>query len=1417
MALQRTLLVTALITLIVPATITVIIPAAADCAIVVDGDFSIGEWNPVFELRASNTDVPWGPNNDLVNLYVSWDLSNLYVGVEGYSSVNNVFLIYIDSSTRATGVEQNDYYPGFSTQGEGWDPDFVHAVCDMEAGIGADVRQIQGDGSTVHISGSQNASREGWHNSNGIGGWEITIPWSVIGTEVNGWIRVAAGLGWAPDKFDPSTPLGAGSGDELGADQDSDLLSLDNPVLIGYDEDGNGVPDPIGAGADSVVVRFRFYAPDASTVNLAGDFNGWCNPSGGVIDTAIDPMSDADGDSIWTIDKKLPQSYQEYKFVQDGHIWLSDPLNPDVNPNDNYNSYLFIRDPLVYYLSPMEGSVIGTSRPTVSASIAHSESTPLDLDEIKLYIDDALVAQGPSHYDAVEKEVRYTLVDSLEEDEHELRIAVANTSGAAHADSSIFTVDLDFIPPVIVHGGVVDQPANRPVIVTATITDDEEVYEAKLNYRAFGSGDQYDAPFLEGLENEWYAEIPASFAIAGRTVLYHITASDRINTTRSPGSGEYNFDILADDVAPVIFENFASPALISPDGDSEDDVTRISFRLSEPVYVDCEIRTSGGALVKRLLTASLLDPGYRSVLWDGSDSLGVLVPNGNYRYRLGGIDLAGLAADRAVGDITVDRTADPGKLNVVLLFHANQTLNLQGDTANDVCFNGLVKVLREHPGSKFMLHFSGSLLHDLLWYDFRHNPSTIDMLRAGAADGQFEIVGSTYSQNIPYSTHMWDNNVQIDVQRTVIERSVSTTPVSFWNAERCWKQQLVPLIADNGYTATWVETHILYDSGTTMPEFAVRKTNLGIKELVIFNDDGAMIWLLDGAIDSGYTDDLVDYLSWLHSEDTYRDYVVCYCQDAEATGLWDYEHGEDPQPDWDNLDHVLDVLEGLSWVKLTTFSEYLETRHPTEMLSPIVDGQANWMVGPSQDAGYEDWFDFNENSPLLAFYRDFYDGWRNRVQAAQAAANGSLPGIRLIDHALRNYAAHQFEFGCINCGDFYCQDYHKLETIEASCLAAEYAASPVVDPQILMQDANGDSIQDVILVTPENLFVFSPYGGRLLYWFDLGRGEELVGNELFMWGLYYIGWRDHYTGGTYNDDYHYTVDYAWNAPYQYQAAQPWQRSYGIRKKCFNEFFTFGGMEIVNLLNDELTTTVLDDSVRFSFVSGDFIFVKSFYPVAGGLAVDYRVENRLGATRNIVHRIENSMNPALIEVMDYGRKSLKYYDGSDTTSTIGPGVTGVINVATGTAMEYTFDPAPDDLDGRRDVFALQLNPEYDYNLGGYQTKNYGFILSSRVVTGIERSGPTPSYPFRLHQNYPNPFNPSTRITYSVGRSGPVSLRIYDIAGRLVRILRRGIHEPGTYTAVWNGLNDEGRMLSSGIYFCRMKSADFSETRKLILLR
>lgn len=105
------------------------------------------------------------------------------------------------------------------------------------------------------------------------------------------------------------------------------------------------------------------------------------------------------------------------------------------------------------------------------------------------------------------------------------------------------------------------------------------------------------------------------------------------------------------------------------------------------------------------------------------------------------------------------------------------------------------------------------------------------------------------------------------------------------------------------------------------------------------------------------------------------------------------------------------------------------------------------------------------------------------------------------------------------------------------------------------------------------------------------------------------------------------------------------------------------------------------------------------------------------------------------------------------------------------------------------------------------------------TGVAQREATPSPPeqFTLLQNHPNPFAGVTRIAFSVRQDGETRLAIYDMLGREVRQIIAGRVEPGLHHAVWDGHDQQGRALSSGIYFCRLFVAGEVKTRKLVLVR
>jgi hypothetical protein len=128
------------------------------------------------------------------------------------------------------------------------------------------------------------------------------------------------------------------------------------------------------------------------------------------------------------------------------------------------------------------------------------------------------------------------------------------------------------------------------------------------------------------------------------------------------------------------------------------------------------------------------------------------------------------------------------------------------------------------------------------------------------------------------------------------------------------------------------------------------------------------------------------------------------------------------------------------------------------------------------------------------------------------------------------------------------------------------------------------------------------------------------------------------------------------------------------------------------------------------------------------------------------------------------------------------------------------------------------------IGGWYLDNANVIYDNFEVVTYEDvtsvndvgAGAAPG-DFVLEQNYPNPFNPSTTIRFSVPVADQVEIGIYDLSGRKVRTLANEQYGAGTHSVVWNGTNDYGDNVPSGIYFYRMKGGHSSATKKLVLMK
>lgn len=141
-------------------------------------------------------------------------------------------------------------------------------------------------------------------------------------------------------------------------------------------------------------------------------------------------------------------------------------------------------------------------------------------------------------------------------------------------------------------------------------------------------------------------------------------------------------------------------------------------------------------------------------------------------------------------------------------------------------------------------------------------------------------------------------------------------------------------------------------------------------------------------------------------------------------------------------------------------------------------------------------------------------------------------------------------------------------------------------------------------------------------------------------------------------------------------------------------------------------------------------------------------------------------------------------------------------------------------GRRILMADVLFQNEFYILGGFDTTSFAVDIVEEIVpmgpVGLDEMQEIPRT-VSLEQNYPNPFNPTTTIKFAIPEAAEVNLSIYDIIGQTVKTLIDKNLPAGRHSILWDGKNDTGDLLSSGIYLYRMQYMGKVQTKRMVLIR
>jgi len=164
----------------------------------------------------------------------------------------------------------------------------------------------------------------------------------------------------------------------------------------------------------------------------------------------------------------------------------------------------------------------------------------------------------------------------------------------------------------------------------------------------------------------------------------------------------------------------------------------------------------------------------------------------------------------------------------------------------------------------------------------------------------------------------------------------------------------------------------------------------------------------------------------------------------------------------------------------------------------------------------------------------------------------------------------------------------------------------------------------------------------------------------------------------------------------------------------------------------------------------------------------------------------------------------------TGSTIAPGTGVLVSMETSydaslAPQEVLINAEEEGVDGNRLIISGPSGtPVLDIDFTAFYTESL-----ENLPIMVEK--------YELSDNFPNPFNPSTNISFSVASYGEVSLIVFDALGREVNTLVSEVYSPGSYKVTWNGDDQNGNLMSSGMYFYRLDAGEFSQTKKMLFMK
>jgi len=242
-------------------------------------------------------------------------------------------------------------------------------------------------------------------------------------------------------------------------------------------------------------------------------------------------------------------------------------------------------------------------------------------------------------------------------------------------------------------------------------------------------------------------------------------------------------------------------------------------------------------------------------------------------------------------------------------------------------------------------------------------------------------------------------------------------------------------------------------------------------------------------------------------------------------------------------------------------------------------------------------------------------------------------------------------------------------------------------------------------------------------------------------------------------------------------------------------------------NDGKVLTVADLVYLIRVITGDAMPFPKMVPQAGSATASIMV-NHSAAAVSVNSPVDLGAVQFVIEYSGYDVGEPHLINGASDMTLKYSDQDGVLKV-----LVYSMERDMMISAGQENIFVIPLAGEGEMTIGEVQLSDYdGNVLNSSV----EKETVLPTT-FALHQNYPNPFNATTQIVCELPHLARIQIEIYNVRGQKVAVLFDGEESAGIHRVEWNGKDDYGNDVASGIYFYRLTSADYKSEKKMLLMK